>query len=83
MSPIASEVIEKLSREEDPQVLAQVLDFYEYIKQKKQIELKKKWSSIEEDEPDEEEIRICKEYKNSQEDLISLENLIEELNLNE
>ncbi|KOA20838.1 hypothetical protein CLHOM_09810 [Clostridium homopropionicum DSM 5847] len=35
MSPLAKEVIEKLSKENDAQVLAEVLDFYEYLKQKK------------------------------------------------
>lgn len=35
MSPLAKELVEKLNNEEDTQVLAQVLDFYEYLKQKK------------------------------------------------
>ncbi len=79
MSPLAKEVIDKLSKEHDAQVLAEVLDFYEYLKQKKE----KEWNIIKEDEPDEEEIKILKEYKNSQEDLIPLEDLIKELNLDE
>lgn len=83
MSPLAKEVIEKLSEEHDAQVLAEVLDFYEYLKQKKQKELQKEWASIKEDEPDDEEIRICKEYKNSKEDLIPLKDLMKELNLDE
>ncbi|MCY6483247.1 hypothetical protein OW763_02615 [Clostridium aestuarii] len=81
MSPLSKEVIEKLIKEEDSQVLAEVLDFYEYLKQKKQKQLKKEWASIEEDEPDAEEIKICKEYKNSKEDLVPLEGLMKELNL--
>ena len=40
MSPLAKEVIEKLSHEEDVELLAEVLDFYEYVKQKK---IKKMW----------------------------------------
>lgn len=59
--------------------MAEVLDFYEYLKQKKQ----KKWADIEEDEPDKEEIRICKEYKDSTEEVVSLKDLIMELNLDE
>lgn len=35
MSPLAKELVEKLNNEEDTQVLAQVLDFYEYLKRKK------------------------------------------------
>ena len=55
------------------------MNFYEYLKQKKQ----KEWVSIEEDNSDAEEIKICKEYKESGEDLVPLENLIRELNLDE
>jgi len=83
MSPLAKEVIRKLSKEQDTQVLVEVLNFYEYLKQKKQKELQKEWVSIEEDNPDAEEIKICKEYKESGEDLVPLENLIRELNLDE
>lgn len=35
MSPLAKEIIDKLNKEEDSHVLAEVLDFYEYLKQKK------------------------------------------------
>ncbi|MEF9958744.1 MAG: hypothetical protein RR448_11975 [Niameybacter sp.] len=45
MSPLAKEVIEKLSHEEDNELLAEVLDFYEYVKQKK---IKKMWGSMKE-----------------------------------
>lgn len=83
MSPLAKEVIEKLSNEEDKQVLAEVLNFYEYLKQKKQKELQKKWADIEDDEPTEEERKILLEYKNSNKDLISLDTLIRELDLDE
>ena len=34
MSPLAKEIIDKLNKEEDILVLAEVLDFYEYIKEK-------------------------------------------------
>lgn len=34
MSPLAKEIIDKLNKEEDVKVLAQVLDFYECLKQK-------------------------------------------------
>lgn len=83
MSPLAKEVIEKLSNEEDSQVLAEVLDFYEYLKQKKQNKLKRQWDLIEEDEPDNEEIKLIEEYKNSKEDLVSLDDLVMELDLDD
>ena len=83
MSPLAEEVIQKLSKEQDKQVLIEVLDFYEYLKQKKQKELQKKWDNIEENKPNVEEIKIYNEYKNSEEDLISLETLVRELDLDE
>lgn len=51
MSPLAKEIIEKLNKEDDAQVLAEVLDFYEYLKQKKNKDLQKRWEYIEEDEP--------------------------------
>jgi Na+-translocating ferredoxin:NAD+ oxidoreductase RnfG subunit len=81
MSPLAKEIIHKLSNEKDSEVLAEVLDFYEYIKQKKDKELKNKWSRIEEDEPTENEVKLYEEYKNNKEEGIPLENVIKELNL--
>jgi len=35
MSPLAEEIINKLNKEQDITVLAEVLDYYEYLKQKK------------------------------------------------
>lgn len=81
MSPLAKEIIDKLNTEEDPKVLAEVLDFYEYLKQKKHKELQKKWTEIDEEEPAEDEVKIYQEYKISKEKLIPLEDLMKELNL--
>ncbi|MFA6939582.1 MAG: hypothetical protein WCQ54_01170 [Clostridiaceae bacterium] len=83
MSPLAKEIIDKLNKEQDTAVLAEVLDFYEYVKQKKQKELQKKWSQIHEDEPTEDEVKLYEEYKSKKEKGIPLENIIRELNLNE
>lgn len=33
MGPLVKEIIEKLDKESDAQVLAEVLDFYDYLKQ--------------------------------------------------
>lgn len=65
MSPLAKEIVDKLNNEKDGTVLAEVLDFYEYIKQKKNRELIKKWSQIEEDEPTEDEVKLYEEYKSN------------------
>ncbi|WP_234117136.1 hypothetical protein [Clostridium hydrogenum] len=81
MSPLAKEIIDKLNNEKNSEVLAEVLDFYEYIKQKKEKELKRKWSQIEEDEPSEDEVKLYEEYRNNKEEGIALENVIKELNL--
>lgn len=81
MSPLAKEIIDKLYKEKDPLVLAEVLDFYEYLKQKKSKDTMKLWDLIEEDEPTDEEMKVYSEYKNSKKDLIPLEDLVKELNL--
>jgi len=82
MSPLAKEIIDKLNREEDELVLSEVLDFYEYVKQKKQRELQKKWDTIEEDEPMQDEMKLYQDYKNGEYETVLLENVIKELNLN-
>ena len=83
MSPLAKEIIEKLNKEDDARVLGEVLDFYEYLKQKKDKALQKKWTEIDEDEASEDEKKLYQKHKNSNEEVIPLEDLMEELNLNE
>ena len=83
MSPLAKEIIEKLNKEDDARVLGEVLDFYEYLKQKKDMALQKKWTEIDEDEASEDEKKLYQQHKNSNEEVIPLEDLMEELNLNE
>lgn len=83
MSPLAKEIIDRLNREDDELILSEVLDFYEYVKQKKQRELQKKWSKIEEDDPTQDEIKIYEDYKNEKEETVSLESVVRELNLYE
>ena len=83
MSPLAKEIIEKLNKEEDSRVLGEVLDFYEYLKQKKDKELQKKWSDIDEDEATEDENKLYQQYKKLNEKVIPLENLMKELKLDE
>lgn len=82
MSPLTKEeVIEKLSKEEDSQVLAEVLDFYDYIKEKKSKLAQNIWENIEYSEPTPEEIRLFQEHKKIQEECVPMKNLIKELNL--
>ncbi len=83
MSPLAKEIIEKLNKEDDVRVLAEVLDFYEYLKQKKEKQLAIVWNNLDEDEPTEKELKVIQEYKSAQEELILMDSLIKELNLNE
>lgn len=80
MSPLAKEVIEKLSHEEDIELLAEVLDFYEYVKQKK---IKKVWKSMEEVEPTDEEIEICNQYQGKEQEVMDFDLLVQELGLDE
>ena len=81
MSPLAKEIIEKLAKEEDVIVLGEVLDFYEYLSEKKNKKLKNKWLDIDEDEPTKDENKLYEQYKKSEIKFIPLEELIKELNL--
>ena len=80
MSPLAKEVIEKLSHEEDVELLAEVLDFYEYVKQKK---IKKMWETMEEVDPTDDEIEICNEYQSKEQEVMDFDLLVQELGLDE
>ena len=81
MSPLAKEIIEKLNKEEDVKVLAEVLDFYDYLKQKENKCLQKKWVDIVEEEPTDYERKLFQQYKNTNEESIPFENIINELDL--
>jgi hypothetical protein len=81
MSPLTKEIIDKFNKEEDPRILVEVLDSYEHLKQKSQKELQKCWSEITEDEPTEDEVNLYQEYKNSVEEVVPLDSLIDELDI--
>ncbi|MGL5752086.1 MAG: hypothetical protein ACRCXT_16255 [Paraclostridium sp.] len=84
MSPLAKEVIEALSNEEDEVVLAEVLNFYEYLKDKKKKQLNKIWNNVEEVEPTKEEIEIINGHIESNiGDSISLDDLSRDLGIKE
>jgi len=79
MTPLSKEIIQKLTKEKDPQVIAEVLDFYEYIKQKKLNTIDKQWQEIEEIDPEEDELRIINEYESGEKEFTSLDTLMKEL----
>lgn len=80
MTSLAKVVIEKLSNEEDVEILSEVLDFYEYMKYKKH---KKLWEQIQEVEPDDTEKVICDQYQREGQELVDFNNLVQELGLDE
>ena len=85
MSPLAKQVIDSLSQEKDNKILGEVLDFYEYLKEKRKKNLENDWDSVEEDAPTDEEINIINSYidnKSGEENLTSLDLLAKELGAN-
>ena len=62
MSPLAKMIIQALENEDDDIILAEVLDFYEYLKEKKKRQKDTLWKNIQEDEPTNEEIEIINNY---------------------
>lgn len=83
MSPLAKQVIEALAKEEDNNLLAEVLDFYGYLKQKKINQNLSKWKDIEEDSPESDEVEIIRNYLESNQGTTSLNSLTAELGLDE
>ncbi len=82
MSPLAKKVIEVLKNEKDEVVLTEVLDFYEYLKQKKKNT--NVWENINEDEVTEDEVNIINNYiKDNVKESISLDSLVKDLGLYE
>ncbi len=82
MSPLAKKVIEVLKNENDEVVLAEVLDFYEYLKQKKRNT--NIWENISEDEATEDEVNIINNYiKEGNKESVSLDSLVKDLGLDE
>ena len=82
MSPLAKEVIDVLKNEKDEVVLTEVLDFYEYLKQKKKNT--NVWENINEDEVTEDEVNIINNYiKDNVKESISLDSLVKDLGLYE
>lgn len=85
VSPLSKELIIKLAKENDSELLKEVLNYYAFLKNKKEQEIKKQWESIEEVQPDKEEIEIINEFENSPEkfEFVSMEDVLKELGINE
>lgn len=85
VSSLSKELIIKLANEKDSELLKEVLHYYTFLKNRKEQEIKKQWESIEEVQPDKEEIKIINEFENSPEkfEFISMEEVLKELGINE
>ncbi|HHV58995.1 MAG TPA: hypothetical protein GXX49_01590 [Clostridiaceae bacterium] len=85
VSPLSKELIIKLAKENDSELLKEVLNYYAFLKNKKEQEAKKQWESIKEVQPDKEEIEIINEFENSPEkfEFVSMEEVLKELGINE
>lgn len=85
MGPLSKELIIKLAKENDSELLKEVLHYYAFLKNKKEQEIKKQWESIEEVQPDKEEIKVINEFEKSPEkfEFVSMQEALKELGLNE
>ena len=75
VSPLSRELIIKLAKENDSELLREVLNYYAFLKNKKEQEVRKQWESIEEVQPDKEEIEIINEFEKNREkfEFVSME----------
>ena len=85
MSPLSRELIIKLAKENDSELLREVLNYYAFLKNKKEQEVRKQWESIEEVQPDKEEIEIINEFEKNREkfEFVSMEEVLKELGIDE
>lgn len=85
MSSLSRELIIKLAKENDSELLREVLNYYAFLKNKKEQEARKQWESIEEVQPDKEEIEIINEFEKNREkfEFVSMEEVLKELGIDE
>lgn len=85
MSSLSRELIVKLAKESDAELLREVLHYYVFLKQKKEDEIKRQWDNLEEVKPDEWELKIINDYKKNSDnyEFVCLEEVLKELSLNE
>ena len=85
VSSLSRELIIKLAKENDLELLREVLNYYAFLKNKKEQEARKQWESIEEVQPDKEEIEIINEFEKNREkfEFVSMEEVLKELGIDE
>ena len=85
MSPLSKELITKLANESDVEVLKEVFHYYTFLKQKKDDEIKRQWSCLEEVEADEDELKIINDFTNNPAkfEFVNMEEVLKELGINE
>ena len=85
VSPLSRELIIKLAKENDSELLREVLNYYAFLKNKKEQEARKQWESIEEVQPDKEEIEIINEFEKNREkfEFVSMEEVLKELGIDD
>ena len=85
VSSLSRELIIKLAKENDSELLREVLNYYAFLKNKKEQEARKQWESIEEVQPDKEEIEIINEFEKNREkfEFVSMEEVLKELGIDE
>ena len=85
VNPLSKELIIKLAKKNASELLKEVLNYYAFLKNKKEQEAKKQWESIEEVQPDKEEIEIINEFEKNREkfEFVSLEKVLKELGIDE
>jgi hypothetical protein len=85
VSKLSKELIIELAKENDPEIINEVLNYYAFLKNKKEQGISKQWDSIKEVQPDEEEVDIISAFEKNPEkyEFISLEEVLKELGINE
>ncbi len=84
MSPLTQKLLNQLHQEKDMALVKEVIDFYFFLKVKQKREDQKKWSNIEEVEPDHIDIQMIHKCKNDDyTDAISIDKLLQELGFDE
>ncbi len=77
MMSTAKKLVNRITNEDDPKILKEVLDFYEYLEYKKKLSA---WETIEEDEATADELEAFLSFsKEETSRLIPIEDIVERL----
>lgn len=85
MGPVSKELIIMLANENDSEIVKEVLHYYAFLKNRKGQEIRKQWESLEEVEPDKDEIKVINEFENNRAkfEFVGMEEVLKELGVNE